>query len=119
MFVLKDTFSVYRNITPCSGDSTKAVDGGFDIIGEGTVTKHYIIDGKEKKLSYTQAIHTPTLNANLISVSAFDRAGLTVTFSGSCGVVQKKDGTIVLTARCEKGMSLSMKLMTAYLGHLV
>ena len=80
MFVLKDTFSAYRNITPRSGNSMKAVDGGFNIIGEGTVTKCYLVDGKEKKLSYTQAIHTPTLNMNLISVSAFNRAGLTVTF---------------------------------------
>lgn len=44
------------------------------------------------------------MNANLISVSAFDRAGLTVTFGSGRGVVQKRDGTVVLTTRCEKGM---------------
>ncbi len=98
MFVSKDAFSTYRSITPRSGDSAKAVDGGFNIIGEGIVTRRYLVDGKEKKLSYTQAIHTPTLNANLISVSAFDRAGLTVNFGGGRGIVQKKDGAVVLTA---------------------
>jgi hypothetical protein len=104
MFVSRDAFGTYTTITPRSGDSAKAVDGGFDIVGEGTVTKCYLVDGLEKKLSYTRAIHTPTLNTNLISVSAFDRAGLMVIFGGNCGVVQKKNGTTVLTARCEKGM---------------
>ena len=104
MFVSRTDFTAYNAIPPRSGDSAKAVDGNFEIIGEGTVIKTYSVDGKEKKLTYTCAIHTPTLNANLISVSAFDRAGLTVTFGGGRGVVQKKDGTIVLTARCEKGM---------------
>ncbi len=49
-------------------------------------------------------IHTPTLNANLISVSAFNRAGLTVIFGGGRGVVQKSDGSVILTARLMKGM---------------
>ena len=68
MFVSKEAFTNYRNVTPHSGDSAKAIDGGFDIVGEGTVTRRYLVDGKEKRLSYTKAIHTPTLNANLISV---------------------------------------------------
>jgi len=39
-------------------------------------------------------------------VSAFDKAGLTVTFGGGRAVVQKKDGTVILTARLVKGMYL-------------
>jgi len=104
MFVLKDDFNDYQSMPPRSGDSAKAVDGNFEIIGKGTVIKHYLVDGREKKLTYTHAIHTPTLNANLISVSAFDKAGLTVTFGGGRGVIRKPDGTIVLTARLMKGM---------------
>ncbi len=73
MFVLRESFSNYKSTTPRSSDSAKAVDGDFEIIGEGMVIKHYLIDGKEKKLTYTWAIHTPTLNANLISVSALTR----------------------------------------------
>jgi len=104
MFISKTSFNDYKVTTPRSGDSAKAVSGEFEIIGEGTVIKRYLVDGKEKKITYTRAIHTPSLNANLISVSAFDRAGLTIIFEGGCGVVRKKDGTIVLTARCENGM---------------
>jgi hypothetical protein len=62
------------------------------------------VDGKTKKLTYTRAIHTPTLNANLISVSPFDKAGLTVTFGDGGAVIQKKDSTSVLAARCVRGM---------------
>jgi len=46
----------------------------------------------------------PALNANLISVSAFDRARLTVTFEGGRGIIRKCDGTPVLAARLVKGM---------------
>jgi hypothetical protein len=55
----------------------KAVDGNFEIVGEGKVVQCYMVEGKEKKITYTRALHTPTLNANLISISAFDKAGLT------------------------------------------
>ena len=104
MFVSKGDFNNYTSTPPRSGDSAKAVDGDFEIIGEGTVVKHYLVDGKEKKITYTHAIHTPTLNANLVSVSSFDKARLTVTFGGGHGVVRKNDGTAVLTARLVKGM---------------
>ena len=57
MFVSREAFNVYNAMTPRSGDSAKAVDGDFEIIGEGTVIKHYLVDGKEKKLTYTHAIH--------------------------------------------------------------
>jgi len=104
MFVSKEDFGDYKSTTPRYGDSAKAIDGTFDIIGEGSVTKRYLVDGKEKKLTHTRAIHTPTLNANLVSVSAFDRAGLMITFGGGRGIVVKKDGRVVLTAQLVKGM---------------
>jgi len=97
-------FVEYTPITSRTGDSAKAKDGDFDIIGEGKVIKRYMVDGKEKTVTYTRALHTPTLNANLISVSAFDKAGLTVTFGGGRGVIRKTDGTVVLTGQLEKGM---------------
>ena len=55
----------------------------------------YLVNGKDKRLTYTCAIHTPTLNANLISVNAFDKARLMVAFGGGLGVVRKCDGTPV------------------------
>ncbi len=104
MFVLKGDFKEYKSTSPRSGDSAKAIDGDFDIIGKGKITKRYLVDQKEKEVTYTRAIHTPSLNANLISVSAFNRAGLTVTFGGGRGVVKKGDGGVVLAARLVKGM---------------
>ncbi len=62
----------------------------------------------EKEITYTLALHTPTLSANLITISAFDKAGLTTTFEGGCGVIRKKDGTVVLTGWGEKGMYICL-----------
>lgn len=104
MFVSRDDFVEYTPTSSRTGDSAKAKDGNFDIVGEGKVTKRYLIEGTQKAITFTRALHTPTLNANLISVSAFDRAGLTITFGGGKGIVRKPDGTIVLTSRLEKGM---------------
>ena len=104
MFVSRDDFVEYTPITSRTGDSAKAKDGDFDIIGEGKVIKRYLVDGKEKVITYTKALHTPTLNANLVSVSAFDKAGLTITFGGGRGVIRKPDGGVVLASHLDKGM---------------
>ena len=106
MFVSRESFSEYKSITPRAGDSAKAVDGSFEIIGEGTVVQRYLVDGQERNITYTRALHTPTLNANLISISAFDRAGLTTTFGNGKGTIQKPDGTTVLTGQNVGGMYL-------------
>src|SRR6202522_4787996 len=60
--------------------------------------------GKECKVTYTRALHMPSLNANLISISAFDKAGLTTTFTDGQGTIRKGDGTIVLAGRNINGM---------------
>lgn len=104
MFVSRDAFIEYRPTVARTGDSAKAENGNFDILGEGKVTQRYLVNGKEKKVTYSRALHTPTLNANLILVSAFDRAGLTTIFTNGSGTIRKKDGSAVLTAREEKGM---------------
>ena len=103
MFVSKDAFTEYKPITPRVGDSAKAVDGNFEIIGEGSVIQRYQVDGKERDVTYTRALHTPTLNANLVSVSAFDKAGLTTTFGNGKGVA---DGTVILAGQNVNGMYL-------------
>jgi len=104
MFISKESFVEYHNTPSRMGDSAKAVDGNFEIVGEGKVVQRYLVDGKEKEITYTRALHTPTLNANLISVSSFDKAGLTTTFGNGHGVIRKSDGTVVLSGRNEKGM---------------
>ena len=44
MFVSKDVFTEYKPIAPRVGDSAKAVDGGFEIVGEGSVIQKYRVD---------------------------------------------------------------------------
>jgi hypothetical protein len=106
MFVSRDAFTEYKSITPRAGDSAKAVDGGFEIVGEGSVVQRYQVDGKEREITYTRALHTPTLNANLISISSFDKAGLTTTFGNGKGIIKKADGTVVLAGQNVNGMYL-------------
>jgi hypothetical protein len=112
MFVSRDSFVEYQPLSSHVGDSAKAMDGGFEIIGEGDVTQRYIVDGGERNITYTRALHTPTLNANLISISALDRAGLTTMFGNGKGVVQKRDGTTVLAGKSINGMYLLETLDT-------
>ena len=82
----------------------KAKDGSFEIVGEGNVNQRYNVDGKDRDITYTRALHTPTLNANLVSVSALDRAGLTTTFGGGQGVTRNSDGTVILAGKNVNGM---------------
>ena len=106
MFVSKEVFNEYTPITSRMGDSAKAVDGGFEIIGEGSVTQRYRVGDRESEVTYTRALHAPTLNANLVSVSAFDRAGLVTTFGNGQGVTRQPDGTVILAGKGIKGMYL-------------
>ena len=41
MFISKDAFIDYKSIIPHKGNSAKAENGGFEIIGEGNVIQHY------------------------------------------------------------------------------
>ena len=126
MFVLKEAFKDYKPISNRMGDSAKVDNGGFEILGEGTVIQRYKVDGKEKEITYTRVLHTPTLNANLISVSALDKAGLLTTFGQGKGVAWKMDGTIVLAGKGVNGMYLletvenkpTPPLMMAHIGAL-
>ena len=86
MFISQDVFTDYKPVTPQKGDLAKAENGSFEIIGEGNVIQHYQVDRKERQITYTCALHTPTLNANLVSMSALDNAGLTTTFGNGKGV---------------------------------
>ena len=106
MFVSRDVFAEYKPVVARVGDSAKADNGTFEIVGEGNVVQRYQIEGREREITYTRALHTPSLNANLLSVSAFDKAGLTTTFGNNKGVVQKPDGTVVLAGRNVNGMYL-------------
>src|SRR6202522_1089179 len=105
MFVSKDVFVEYKQVYARLGDSAKANDGGFEIVGEGNVVQRYKIDGTERNITYTRALHAPGLNANLISVSTLEKAGITVTFEKGQGIARKPDGSVVLAG---KNISLAM-----------
>ena len=89
MFISRNAFNEYTLIASQVGDSAKAIGGGFEIVGEGNIIQHYQVNGQEQTITYTRALHTPSLNANLISISAFDKAGLTTTFSNGQGIIRK------------------------------
>jgi hypothetical protein len=112
MFVSRDVFTEYKAVAPQNGDLAKAENGSFKIISEGNVVQHYQVDGKEREITYTHALHTPMLNASLVSVSAMDKAGLPTIFGNGKGVIQKADGTVVLTRQNVNGMSCSKQLIT-------
>ena len=86
--------------------TAKALDGSFEIIGEGNVTQRYMLEGKKQEITYTRALHMPTLNRNLISVSTLDKVGLVTTFPESQGVTQKADRSVVLAGKMVNGMYL-------------
>ena len=47
MFVSRELFNNYKPVVPHTGDSAKAVDGNFKIVGKGTVVQCYLVDGQE------------------------------------------------------------------------
>ena len=106
MFVSRDAFSEYELTTPHVGDSTKAIDGSFKIIEEGNIIQCYQINGKEHKVTYTHALHAPTLNANLISIGTLDKVGLTTTFGKGQGITWQVDGMVVLAGKSVNWMYL-------------
>ena len=91
---------------PSELGTAKALDGSFEIIGEGNVTQRYMLEGKKQEITYTHALHMPTLNRNLISVSTLDKAGLVTTFAESQGVTQKAGRSVVLAGKMVNGMYL-------------
>src|ERR1700678_23573 len=113
MFVSKDSFAEYKPVPERIGASAKANNGGFEIVGEGDATQRYNVNGSEQDITYTRALHAPTLNANLISVSALDKAGLTTVFGQGKGVTRLADGTIVLTGKAVNGMYILEDVETA------
>ena len=98
-----DTMSLGVKTDGTAKEAWKAVEGNFDIIGEGNVVQRYKVDGRERDITYTRALHAPTLNANLVSVGALDKAGITTTFGGGKGA-RTSNGTVVLDGTNVNGM---------------
>jgi gag-polypeptide of LTR copia-type len=112
MFVSRDVFTEYQPVSSRMGDSAKAIDGGFEIVREGSVVQQYQVDGKPRNITYTRALHAPTLNANLVSVSAFDNAGLTTTFANGQGLFDEPMGPSYLLEGMSVGCMSWKRLIT-------
>lgn len=80
MFITREEFTEYRPITPRIRDLAKAENGAFEIVREGNMVQWYEVDGNEQEVTYTHALHMLTLNANLVSISALDKASLIMVF---------------------------------------
>ena len=53
MFVSQNAFTDYKPVTPREGDSAKAENGSFEIVGEGNVVQRYQVDGREREITCT------------------------------------------------------------------
>jgi hypothetical protein len=80
-FVSRKDFVSYQP-TFRQGQAALNKDGHFNILGEGMVIKEFMHGGQIVKLTFDNALHTPDLSANLVSVGKLDDAGYTVTFGG-------------------------------------
>ncbi|KAJ7933295.1 hypothetical protein B0H13DRAFT_2306972 [Mycena leptocephala] len=62
-------FATYEVIPMRTGKSALSSEGDFPVIGKGTVTKLFHVTGKTVHITFKNALHAPSLSANLISVS--------------------------------------------------
>jgi len=94
---LKD-FITYQSLA--EKDSDTAVKGGkFTIAGTGRVDKHVVFDGRVITLSFKDAMHTPDLSHNLISIGKLDKGGCYSVFGGSGVTFISKDNRPFLQGR--------------------
>ncbi|CAK5279307.1 unnamed protein product [Mycena citricolor] len=66
--------------------------GTFKILGKGTVIKEFMVGESIHRLTFSDALHTPDLHANLVSVGQLDERGYTTTFSGKKASVTNREG---------------------------
>ncbi len=99
-----EDFTEYTLVAFRTGSSAVEGKGTFEILGQGTVTKTFRLDGDDVKLTFKNVLHSPLLAANLVSVSALDKAGLSTVFSNGRAAVQDKSGKEIFAGRGSDGM---------------
>lgn len=100
----REDLTKYTPVAFCTGSSAVEGKGTFDILGKGMVTKTFRLDGRDIKLTFKNALHSPSLAANLISVSSLDKAGLSTVFSNGQAVICDGSGHEGFTGRGSDGM---------------
>lgn len=97
-FVERSDFVTYTPNTSLTG--TTAQPGGvFSILGIGNVRKTTVVDGKTIELTFTEALHTPELSHNLISIGRLDKHGCTVNFGGGTASFTASDGEVFMEGK--------------------
>jgi hypothetical protein len=99
-FINRSDFATYKPFHDKDGD-TAAKRGKFKISGTGQVEKCVIFDGHVISLIFENAIHTPDLNHNLISIRRLDKAGCYSVFGGRSNDMPKpRRETIIIWDSC-------------------
>jgi hypothetical protein len=105
VFRNRSDFRSYEAVVVRTGKSALASEGDFVIVGKGTVTKVFNVGGKEVHITFANALHAPTLSANLVSVSQLDTAGCYSTFGGGGAIIREGSvGETILEGRGSAGM---------------
>ncbi len=105
-FVNRSDFSSYKTLDENITGNAAEKDSTFRIAGFGVVKKSFRHEGKQTHLTFKNAMHTPDLAANLVSISRFDSAGHTATFGGGRVVFRNKSGESFLSGLGKAGMYL-------------
>ena len=103
-FVNKSDFSAYVPFSETREGQAACRGAKFRICGKGTVVKTYMSKGKQTKLTFNNALHTPDFAANLISVGRFDAAGFRVVFNEAEATFFDPNGHIFISAPRLNGM---------------
>jgi len=71
----------------------------FNVEGKGKVKIQMSVNGVKKNITFEDALYTPNLRSNLISLSKLAEKGTQVEFDKDRAQVKTKDGQIVITAK--------------------
>jgi len=93
--------TLFKEYTPLSQAATGLCAGKgstFDIMGKGTVEFSTTANGISRNISINNALYTPSLRCNMISVSKLCSEGTSVVFGGGLASVKLQNGIEVMTA---------------------
>lgn len=102
-FVNRTDFVTYTPSKDHKGD-TATQGGKFSILGTGNVKKRIIFEGKVINLTFEDAMHTPELSHNLISIGRLDKAGCFTVFGGGGATFINTKGAPFMYGRGEGTM---------------
>lgn len=100
-FRARDDFVEYHPVESREGNAAEG--SKFRILATGTVRKLVTYHGQQREILF-EAIYTPDIRANLISVSKLDARGYAVLFENGCAVFRRPDGSAVLERVLRGGM---------------